>query len=142
MVTKTYLCPGCKQPIEYDEVEDLYTVVSSHLSTCKPLPETVKPRRITDVVSKDVMEGNLITMDEIVDQETLITGIAWRDSTFKEDETYLSLTVQINEEERTLNTGAIRVIQVFRAVDPKDLPVYACFEKIQLPNGHKVYRVK
>lgn len=142
MATKTYTCSHCGVVIEYLADADLYDVVATHIGHCAGAPAVAKPKRITEVVSEEVLKGNLVTMDEILEQEILVTAVAWRDSTYKEDETYLSLTVELGGEKRTLNTGAVRVIQVFRALDPKELPIYAMFGKISLPNGHKVYIVK
>lgn len=139
---KEYTCPKCKQTMEYDEVEDIFAVISDHLNKCPGAEKQLAYKRITDVVPEDVLKGNIVTMDEILGKDILIKDIAWHESTFREDTEYLSLTIDLDGEEKTLNTGATRVIDVFKYVDMKDLPIYASFEKVTLPGGRRVYRVK
>ncbi len=142
MVTKTHVCPKCLAVITYEEGADLYEVVADHILFCKGAPAVVPHKRITDVVPPEVMTGNIVSIESVLEQELLVTAFDWRDSTFKEDASYLSLTILIEGEEKTVNTGAERVIAVFKSVDPGALPIYCAFEKIQLPNGRRVYRVK
>lgn len=142
MGVKIYTCPQCGQTITHDENAEVYQVVIDHLAKCPGTASKPAYKRITDVVPSEVMAGNIISVDSILDREVLVTYITWKESTFKEDADYLSLTVLIDGEEKQLNTGAERVVQVFKAVDPAALPIYCAFEKIQLPNGRRVYRVK
>lgn len=135
-------CPQCNQIIHFSEEENLYIVMANHLSTCPSAQEQPVYKRITDVVPEDVLRGNIVTMDEVLGKEILIKAIDWQDSAFKEDAEYLSLTIDLDGEEKILNTGATRVIEVFKHVGEKDLPIYTSFEKVTLPGGRRVYRVK
>ena len=142
MSSNLYVCPKCGKTIEYGNDVDLFEVAMKHLPTCSPTAKAPAHQRITDVVPQDALQGNLVNMDDILDQEVLITDMSWHDSTYKEDDVYLSLTLVIEGEEKVLNTGAARVVQAFRAVPQEALPIYAAFERIQLPNGRRVYHVK
>lgn len=139
---KEYTCPQCKQTIEYDEEQNIFEVVADHLAKCPAAAKPIQYHRITDVVPEDVLRGNIVTMDEVLGKEILVKGIKWADSTFKEDAEYLSLTIDLDGEEKVLNTGATRVLEVFKHVDENDLPIYSSFEKVTLPGGRRVYRVK
>jgi len=142
MTTKIYTCPVCHQDINYDENDNLLEVAVAHVPKCPKLVSSTPHKRITDVVPPEVFKGNFISMDELLDQEVLVKGMDWQASSFKEDAEYLTLTVEVDGEERKLATGAGRVMEVFRAVKITDLPIYCAFEKIQLPNGRRVYRVR
>ncbi len=142
MAAKTYLCPKCHTVINYTEEDDLYGVVADHISHCAAPAPVPAHKRITDVVDEQTMKGNIINIDDILGQEVLVTGIDWRESTMKEDAEYLSLTLDMDGVAKVLNTGAERVVAVFRAVKASDLPIYCQFEKISLPNGRRVYHVK
>jgi len=135
-------CPQCNKKIYYSEEKNLYIVMAEHLTKCPSAHERPAYQRITDVVPEDVLRGNIVTMDEILGKEILIKAIGWQDSTFKEDAEYLSLTIDLDGEEKILNTGATRVIEVFKHVGDNNLPIYASFEKVTLPGGRRVYRVK
>lgn len=139
---QTYTCSQCGMDIQYEAGADLFQVAIDHLPKCSGKVATPVHKRITDIVPPDILAGNFITMDELLNQEVLVTGIEWKESTFKEDTDYLTLTIELDKEEKKLNTGAERVVAVFKAVKPEDLPVYCAFEKIQLPNGRRVYHVK
>jgi len=137
-----FVCPDCHQTIYYGEGENLYIVMANHQKKCPSAQKQPTAHRITEVVPDDVLRGNFVMMDELLGKEILIKAISWQDSTFKEDAEYLSLTIDLNGEERILNTGALRIIDVFRYVNNKDLPMYASFEKVTLPGGRRAYRVK
>lgn len=139
---KEYTCPKCKQKVEYDEEQNIAEVVDAHLANCPEAPEATPYHRITDVVPEDILKGNIVTIEEILGKEILVKDISWHDSTFKEDAEYLSLTIDLDGEEKVLNTGATRVVEVFKHVDEKDLPIYVSFEKVTLTGGKRVYRVK
>lgn len=142
MTKERFICKACGQEVEYELTDDLYDVMFHHQAKCQGKVEARETRRIEDVLPPEAFRGNLITMDEILGEYVLITDVAWHDSSYKEDEKYLSLTIVKDGDERTLNTGAIRVVQVFEQLTLSQLPIYAYFEKIQLPNGRRVYRVK
>ena len=135
-------CPKCGEVLTFEAPQTMYDAFIDHISKCPQKVPVKVVKRITDVVPEDALKGNLITMDELLGQDILITGMIWRESSFKEDTDYLSLTLELQGEEKVLNTGAERVLQAFRAVPPDSFPFYATFEKIQLPNGRRVYRVK
>jgi hypothetical protein len=139
---KSYICPQCHQVVNYDESADPFEQAAKHLETCSGAKLEKRYPRITDVVPPAVMKGNLITIEELLGKEVLITGLDWKESTFKEDTDYLSLTVEVDGEEKVLNTGAQRVVAVFKEVKLEDLPIYAAFDKITLPGGKRVYIVK
>ena len=134
-------CGQCKEVIEYNEQDDLYAVIAQHLAICKGShPKTTWPR-LSEVVPEEAIKGNLITIDDILGKPVLVKAMAWRDSSFKEDQEYLSLTIDLDGEEKTLNTGATQVLGAFKALKSQELPVYALFEKITRPDGKRVYRV-
>lgn len=138
---KSYICQKCHRVVDYDETRPLDDVVIEHLTNC--LRTTIQPagKRITDIVPEDILKGNFVSIDDILGQEVEILDIKWADSTFKEDEQYLTLTINVEEEERKLNTGASRILEVFKHIDVADLPFYAKFEKVILPGGRRVYKV-
>lgn len=134
-------CSQCHETIEYNEDDDLYAVIAGHLATCKKTsPKPTRPR-LSEVVPEEAIKGNLITIDDILGRPVLVKDVTWRDSSFKEDQEYLSLTIDLDGEEKTLNTGATQVLGAFKALKLEDLPVYALFEKITRPDGKRVYRV-
>lgn len=134
-------CSQCKAAIEYKETDDLYMVITQHLATCKGTGQTPTRPRLSEVVPEEAIKGNLITIDDILGKPVLVKDVTWRDSSFKEDQEYLSLTVDLNGEEKTLNTGATQVIGAFKALKLENLPVYALFEKVTRPDGKRIYRV-
>jgi len=138
---KHYTCPKCQAVITHEDNADLYEVVAGHFPSCHPAQAAPAIKRITDVLPPEVLKGNLITMDEIIDREVLVTAMAWRESTFKEDAEYLSLTLEIDGEEKALNTGATRVCSVFKVLPAESLPIYVRFSKIVIPGGKRVYVV-
>lgn len=139
---KIYICPDCHKELPIKDSQTLDEVALEHLNECPFVVQRPTSKRITDVVPPEVLAGNIITIEEILGAEVLVTNIDWHESTFREGEEYLELTLFIGEEERKLNTGATRVVEVFRAVNLKDLPFYCSFEKVQIPGGKRVYRVK
>lgn len=139
---KIYICPDCHKELPIKGSQTLDEVALEHLNECPFVVQRPTNKRITDVVPPEVLAGNIITIEEILGAEVLVTNIDWHESTFKEGGEYIELTLNIGGEERKLNTGATRVVEVFRAVDLKDLPFYCSFEKVQLPGGKRVYRVK
>lgn len=139
---KEYTCPQCNQTVEYEKEQNIFEVVAGHLAKCPKTAKLTPYHRITDVVPEEVLKGNIVTMEDILGKEILIKALNWQTSTFKEDAEYLSLTIEIDGEEKIVNTGATRVIEVFKHVDENDLPIFASFEKVTLPGGKRVYRVK
>jgi hypothetical protein len=137
-----HICPQCHGSVEYEDAESLYDVALRHAPLCKGQQPPQAFLKVTDVLPPEAFKGNLVTMEEILDREVLVREMSWQESTFKEDAQYLSLTIEWEGEAKTLNTGAERVVQVFKQLKPEVLPVYVCFEKITLPNGRRVYRVK
>jgi hypothetical protein len=142
MAKAIHVCTRCGEAIEYDDSVSLYEVALEHASNCKGPSMPREHKKITDVLPPEVFKGNLVTMEEILGLEVLVIDMTWRDSTYQEDAQYLSLTILWENEARILNTGAERVVQVFKQLKHEALPVYVCFEKITLPNGRRVYRVK
>ncbi len=142
MAKAIHICTRCGKTIEYDDSETLYEVALRHAPSCAgPEPPRVY-RKITDVLPPDAFKGNLVSMEEVLGQEVLVIDMSWQESTFKEDAQYLQLTIEWEKEAKILNTGAERVVQVFKQLKHESLPVYVCFEKITLPNGRRVYRMK
>lgn len=140
-VSKVLCCPVCKTELKSGLEGDPYLDMALHLTVCPGVAAEKPHKRITDVVPEEALKGNLITMDEILDKDILVTGMTLRESSFKEDQDYISLTIDLGGEEKVVNTGAVRVVQAFKAAKAEDFPFYAKFEKIQLPNGKRVYRV-
>lgn len=140
-MTQKYTCTKCGEIVEYPDGEDLFEVALSHGATCQARQTPPVKRRLADVVPESAIKGNLVTIDDILGKEVLVVDLTWRDSSFKEDQEYLSLTIQVDGEEKTLNTGATQVLGAFKALDTANLPVYAVFEKVTRPDGKRVYRV-
>lgn len=138
---KSYICQKCKKVIDFDEIRPIDEVVIDHMTNCACTPVQPVGRRITDIVPEDIMKGNFLSMDDILGKEVLITEMEWIKSAYREDEQYLTLSLEIDGETKKVNTGATRVVDVFKHVDELDLPIYARFEKITLPNGRRVYKV-
>ena len=101
-----------------------------------------EPAFVKDVVPKEALQGNLLTMDEVIDKLVLVKSFELKESTFREDSQYLSFTIDLDGQEYVVNTGAARVLQVFKALKKEDLPAFAEFEKVQIAGGHRVYRLK
>lgn len=118
--------------------------------TLKPLlgapaakaPAQKEPAFLKDVVPKEALLGNLLSMDEVVDKLVLVKSFELKESTFKEDSQYLSATIELDGQEYVLNTGAARVLQVFKVLSQDRLPVFVEFEKVQIAGGRRVYRIK
>lgn len=139
---KIYICPDCHKELTIKTNQTLDEVALEHLSECPFVVSRPTAKRITDIVPPEVLAGNIVSIEEILGAEILVTNINWHESTFREGEEYLELTLNIAGEERKLNTGATRVVEVFRAVNLMDLPFYCSFEKVQIPGGKRVYFVK
>lgn len=138
-------CPHCEAKLEAPTWDALAKAAQEHEKSCPRLavPQAGPPaRNITEVLPPEVLRGNLVTMEDELEKLILVTDFIFRDSTLKEDATYLSLTVEIDGETKVLNTGAERVVQAFRALQHKDLPVYVTFEKVATTAGRRVYRIK
>jgi len=122
--------------------EELMRQVKEHDLECgEEKPKAMAPR-IEDLVPEEVIRGNLITMEDVLDRDILVKAMTFKDSAYQEDAQYLSLTVEVDGEEFILNTGAERVIQAFRHLKAEDLPVVVCFEKVKTSKGRRVYRIK
>lgn len=138
-----FICPRCGGVIDYNPSEKgAYEVILDHAPACPGRVTKLEVKRIEEVVPKEVLEGNFISIEEVLGKYIMVISIDWKDSTFKEDTQYLSLEIEVDGEPKILNTGAERVLQVFRTVKAELLPLYVCFEKLQLPGGRRVYRIK
>lgn len=142
-------CQYCEARLEAPTWEELAQVMKGHGETCpgrvkeaKAPPEGKLVRPISEVVPPEALEGTLIGMEEVLEKLLLVKAFKFRESTYKEDSEYLSLTVDLDGEERIVNTGAERVVQVFRYLKPEDLPVFVTFEKALTKQGRRIYRVK
>lgn len=135
-------CETCGKVIEGEQWELVAHDLVEHAKTCQAKPVTAKVKTISDVVPKEALEGNLTTIEELLGKLVLVTGMTLQESSFKEDTNYLSLTIEVDGEEKVLNTGAARVLSAFQALDPEQLPIYATFEKVAIPGGRRVYRVR
>lgn len=135
-------CPKCTKVFKGDIWEPVADDYSKHIAAgCVPsAPPQYK--NVADVVPEEVLKGNLVSMEDLIGKVLLVKEFVLRESTFKEDTDYLGITVDVDGEEKVVNTGAERVVQVFKALDPLLLPLYVIFEKVILPNGRRVYRVK
>ena len=95
-----------------------------------------------DVVPPEALKGNLITSDELLDKVFTVIAFDFKESTYKEDEEYLSATIVVDKSAYLWNTGAARLLTAFRALKKEYLPVRVQVEKIKLSTGRRVYRIK
>lgn len=136
-----HLCPKCNQVIEYDdEKENLYDVALRHLGDCIP-PEAAAAPNLVDILPDEAKQADLISVEDVLGKPILVKGFTFRDSTFKEDTEYLSLEVEIDGKDKVLNTGAERIVHVFKYVTLDQLPSYVTFEKVVTTAGRRVYRI-
>lgn len=135
-------CSLCKKVFTGEEWELVALELAEHAKGCAGQAAPIPIKHISDVVPKEALEGNFTTIDEILGKLVLVKDFTFKESTFKEDTHYLSMTLEVDGEEKILNTGATRVTSAFQALDPALLPIYATFEKIILAGGRRVYRVK
>jgi len=136
------ICPRCGTRMVARTLEELRQQVKEHAEECREeIPKAMAPR-LEELVPEEVIKGNLITMEDVLDRDILVKAMTFRESAYKEDAEYLSLTVEVDGEEYILNTGAERVIQAFRHLKAEDLPVVVCFEKVKTAKGRRIYRIK
>lgn len=102
--------------------------------------DKVKP--ITEVVPAEALRPNLITTEEVLGKEIIVTDLTYRDSSFHEDQQYLSLNIILNKQSYILNTGAQRIISAFEFLSKDNLPISMTLEKVKLATGKRVYRIK
>jgi len=138
----SFTCSLCGWRGEAGTLEDLQRAVAAHEKKCTEGGVLGRPRRISEVLPPEVLSGNLLTIEEVLEKDLLVVDFTFKESTFREDAEYLSLKVELEDEEFTINTGATRVVQVFRQIKKEDLPLWVTFEKVILPGGRRVYRVK
>ena len=110
-------------------VEELTT----NADVSRPPLDGVTP--LTDILPPGVIEGNIISMEEVIDKEIIVTEFTFHDSLYKEDQQYLSMEITLNHIPYILNTGAERIIQVFQMLGPDKLPVSLTFEKVTSGSG-------
>jgi len=137
----TWTCPVCNEVLATDSWERLGLMLTTHKEKHETGQAAAVPW-LKDVVPEEVLKGNLVTMDEVIEKVILVKDFSLKDSTFKEDTFYLSLVIEVDGEERILNTGAERIVQAFKQVDKGKLPVYVTFEKVMSSGGRRVYRIK
>ena len=140
-------CEACGALLRGTTLKELILAVDEHNLTCPgakppPPPGDKVARPITEMVPPEVLRGTLVGMDEVLDKLLLVKDYRFRESAYKEDTEYLSLTVDLDGEERIVNTGAERVVLFFKYLKPEDLPVFVTFEKALTKQGRRVYRVK
>jgi len=141
MAKAYHFCPQCGQSIEYDdEKETLYDVAIRHLPQCNPA-EKAQYENLVDKLPEEAKRADLISVEEVLDKPILVKGFTYRDSTFKEDTEYLSLEVEVDGEDKILNTGAERILHAFKYVLLDQLPAYVTFEKVSTKAGRHVYRI-
>jgi len=136
-----WVCPHCETRVTVKENQDYAPTIGEHLATCPKRPKQTIPN-ITDIVDRETLEGNVILMDDIIDQRILVKDFSLKDLSFKEDTLSLSLQIELDGEDYMLNTGAERVVQVFKTIAHDQLPFYLTFEKVHTSAGRRVYRIK
>ena len=140
-MTEKWVCPQCKKEFSYEKPDELSQIIFDH--GAKGCVEVLtKIFNLTEVLPKEVIEGNFLTMDDAIDHLLLVKDFSLKESAFKEDTQYLSLTVEVDGEDYMLNTGAERIVQVFKQLPHEKLPVYVTFEKVMTKAGRRVYRIK
>ncbi len=136
-----HLCPKCNLVIEYDdEQENLYDVALRHITDCKPAEAVARPNLVDDLPD-EAKKADLVSVEDVLGKPILVKGFTFRDSTFKEDTEYLSLEVEVDGEDKVLNTGAERIVHAFKYVKYDQLPAYVTFEKVMTKAGRRVYRI-
>jgi len=135
-------CPNCHVTLQAPTSEELSQKQERHSASCRRAPPHPQARRIEDIVPREILNGNLMTIEEVLGKDVLVTGFRFKESGFKEDSQYLSLEVKVGDEEGVINTGAQRIIPAFRQLSPADLPVLVTFEKITSKGGKRGYRIK
>jgi len=135
-------CGKCGIRIVASTPEELMRQVKEHDVVCGGGKGEVSVPRIEDLVPEEVLRGNIITMEDVLDRDILVKHMTFRNSAYQEDAQYLSLVVEIDGEDFILNTGAERIIQAFRHLRAEDLPVVVCFEKVKTAKGRRIYRIK
>lgn len=141
-MTDQIACKFCGAIIVPVDGATIYEAIQDHGATCPGATGGLAGRDIKDFLPPEATEDNLVGMEDVLGKRILVTELTWRDSTFKEDTQYLSLTVQVDGEEHTLNTGAERIVQAFKFLDPSHLPLYVTFEKVVTKANRRVYRLK
>lgn len=138
----SWKCGVCGEIVSATEEAELGLAISNHVVTKHSMPPTHEVKRIQDVLPQEVLEGNICSIEDVLDRDILVKDMSWKDSTFKEDTEYLSLVVEVDGEDKILNTGAERIVQAFHYLKLEDLPIYVCFEKVATKAGRRVYRIK
>jgi len=105
------------------------------------MEEKKEPRRISEVSKKPAFEGEPITIEDILDEEVLITGFASRVSQFEDREFYLVIQVEHEGKKKVLTTGSQVVMDAFDSITPEDLPLRGKFIKIEGAKGRRYYQV-
>lgn len=140
---KEFACPRCQEKVGYADDANLHEVLVAHAATC-PVPAATTPKtpkNVVDLVPKEVLDGNLLSMDDIINTPVLVTAMSWRESSFKEDTNYLQLEIELDGKKSILNTGAERIIRAFEYIKKEDLPMFATFEKVTTRNNRRVYKI-
>jgi len=138
---KNFQCPKCNTTINYPDEADLYKEMVAHIEKCSGAAQTPKTKNITDLLPKEVLNGSIVGIDECLGMPLMVTGMAWRESSFKEETRYLSLEILVDGEKKILNTGADRIVEAFTYVKPENLPLEVIFDKLTTKAGHRVYRI-
>ena len=117
----------------------------------KPLPPSSEPpmveeeesktKRLVDVTGGGDLAGEAIIMQEILDEEVLVTGFKRRESQFEGQGFYLAIQVQYEGALRVFTTGSGPILDVFARLDPQALPLYARFAEKKGKKGRRYFSV-
>ena len=117
----------------------------------KPLPanseprvvaaDEPKPKRLVDVTGGGDMAGEPIIIQEILEEEVLVTGFKRRESQFEGQEFYLAIQVQHDGELKVFTTGSGPILDLFARLAPQALPLYARFVEKKGKKGRKYFTI-
>jgi hypothetical protein len=107
-----------------------------------PAPEAeTRPKRLVDVTGGGDMAGEPIIIQEILDEEVLVTGFKRRESQFEGQEFYLAIQVQHEGELKVFTTGSGPILDIFARLDPQALPLAARFVEKKGKKGRKYFTI-
>jgi len=100
-----------------------------------------KYKRISEVAGKGALEGEPISIDEILGEEVLITGFAYRPSQFEGREHYLAIQIMRGGKKYVFTTGSQVILDTFENISLDQLPLLGVFERVKGAKGRRYYQV-
>jgi len=98
-------------------------------------------KRISEVVGGGSLTGEPVDIDEILNDDVVVTDFTFRKSQFDEDKQYVVIQIEVDGVKKVFSTGSGVVLDLFDRLQKEQLPVLAKFERVKGKSGRKYIKV-